>query len=324
MQDAEPAGDLHRRNAALPGWHAVASPGTPPAPHSGGITTMQGTASARTIRESMEEYGRGIIGGLLFSLPLLYTMEVWWRGFTASPVHLLVYLGLTFVLLLAYNRYCGMRRDAHFLEVVIDSVEELGLGLVVSAAVLAMLGRIHGEMPMQEIAGKIVIEGMTVAIGVSVGTAQLGGGERKERQDQGVRDGSSQPPNFWDQTVLGFCGAILIVSNVAPTEEVVMIGVEVPPRNLLILMAVSLGLCAVTLHFSEFIGAKGKVRTGGWRIMVSETVVSYAVALMASALMLWIFGRFADTSWKIILAQTVVLGFPGAIGASAGRLLIQS
>ncbi len=37
---------------------------------------------------TLQEYSRGLIGGLLFGLPLLYTMEVWWTGFLAGPLRL--------------------------------------------------------------------------------------------------------------------------------------------------------------------------------------------------------------------------------------------
>src|SRR5690606_35580765 len=126
------------------------------------------------ISETTKEYGRGLAGGLLFSLPLLYTMEVWWTGFIVNSWTMIAYLLMTFLLLLGYNRYAGMRYDAKFREVIIDSVEEMGIGLVVAATVLFLLGRITFQMPASEIIGKIVIEAMTVAIGVSVGTAQLG------------------------------------------------------------------------------------------------------------------------------------------------------
>jgi len=62
-------------------------------------------------------------------------------------------------------------------EVAIDSVEEMGLGLLIAAFVLWLLGQITFDMTVNEILGKIIIEAMTVAIGVSIGTAQLGGGE---------------------------------------------------------------------------------------------------------------------------------------------------
>jgi uncharacterized membrane protein len=60
-------------------------------------------------------------------------------------------------------------------EVAIDSVEEMGIGLFLAALVLFLPGRITFERPISEIVGVIVEVAMTVAIGVSVGTAQLGG-----------------------------------------------------------------------------------------------------------------------------------------------------
>src|SRR5918992_393725 len=129
----------------------------------------------RSVTKSLQEYARGIIGGLLFSLPLLYTMEVWWAGFSAHPFHLILYVLATLILLLGYNYYAGLRHDANLMEVLIDSIEEMGLGLLISTIALMLLGRITFDMTLNEIVGKITIEAMTVAIGVSVGTAQLGG-----------------------------------------------------------------------------------------------------------------------------------------------------
>jgi uncharacterized membrane protein len=47
------------------------------------------------------------------------------------------------------------------------------------------------------------------------------------------------------------------------------------------------------------------------------------VALVASAWLLWFFGRFDDASIALVVGQTVVLGFAATLGASAGRLLLQ-
>ncbi len=61
---------------------------------------------------------------------MLYTMEVWWTGFLASPLRLMGYVGVSFLLLLGYNRFAGMRADSSFLEVAIKSIEEMCLGIV--------------------------------------------------------------------------------------------------------------------------------------------------------------------------------------------------
>ncbi|MCA1564309.1 MAG: TIGR02587 family membrane protein [Acidobacteria bacterium] len=305
-------------------------------------STKNNAPRRRSIAESFQEYGRGVAGGLMFSLPLLYTMEVWWAGFNAHPWRLAAYVSATFVLLLGYNRFAGLRHDAGMLEVAIDSVEEMGIGFIISAVALYLLGRVTFEMPLNEIAGQIVIEAMTVAVGVSVGTAQLGGGEDSGEGDVGEDGGAAgrvkrggkagrtggarrgEPElHFGGQMLLAFCGATLFAANVAPTEEIVMIAVETSWVRLLGLASVSLLLGALILHYSEFKGAREFVRHEGLGAVVAGSVATYAVALVTSGLILWFFGRFDGVTLYTALAQTVVLGVAATLGASAGRLLLQ-
>jgi putative integral membrane protein (TIGR02587 family) len=274
----------------------------------------------RTVSQSLREYGRGVAGGLLFSLPLLYTMEVWWAGFTSHPFRLAAYVAATFALLLGYNYFVGLRRDTCFSEVVIDSVEELGLGLLLALLILWLLGRVTAGMPLEEAAGKVVIEAMTVAVGVSVGTAQLGAGDGEE--DKGVR-GGGESVGFGGQLVITLCGAVLFAANVAPTEEIVMIAVEISPWRVLGLALLSLALGALVLYYSEFAGSKKHVRFDRHHDVLVGAVVTYSVALAASAAILLFFGRFDGQAWAACVAQTVVLGVAATLGASAGRLLLQ-
>jgi putative integral membrane protein (TIGR02587 family) len=260
-------------------------------------------------------------------------MEVWWAGFRLHPWRLLIYIPATFVLLLGYNRFAGLRRDASWLEVVIDSVEELGLGLLLAAAILSLLGRIHFGMTPDEIVGKIVVEAMTVAIGVSVGTAQLGGGDEKEPdtgmagdgQEKGAHGASDarQQIRLGDQMVIGLCGAILFAANIAPTEEIIVIGTEVSSWGVLGMALVSLALAALILYYSEFRGSRRFVHTDGLSAVLFGTVITYALALGASAAILWFFGRFDGLAPITCLAETVTLGVAATLGASAGRLLLQ-
>ncbi|RYZ49375.1 MAG: DUF2391 family protein, partial [Sphingobacteriales bacterium] len=190
----------------------------------------------RTVSESMQEYARGITGGLLFSLPLLFTMEVWWAGFSIYPFQLLIYVVVTFLLLLGYNRFAGLREDASWKEVFIDSIEEIGIGFILSFVVLWNLGQIDfASMQSEEIMGKIIIETMTVAIGVSVGTAQLGGAGEQSDGGESKADVSAEAgtSNTDGKLLLALCGSILIAGNVAPTEEIPMIAYETTPLRLL-------------------------------------------------------------------------------------------
>jgi putative integral membrane protein (TIGR02587 family) len=282
--------------------------------------------SGPTLRASVEEYGRGIAGGLLFSLPLLFTMEMWWAGFVTNSLRLLLYVIVTFVLLLAYNFYAGLRDDSSFWEIAIDSIEEMGLGILLSIFILWLLGRIHSGLPFDEISGKIIVEAMTVAIGVSVGTAQLGAdtSQNTNAEEDNSHKPQTQSPNYLEQVSLALCGALLIASNIAPTEEVMLLATESSPLHLLGIALFSLALCVVIFHYSGFSGSKKYASADNFFEIARAAVTCYAVALAASIGLCWFFGHFDGVSFGVAVALTVVLAFPATLGASAGRLLLQS
>jgi uncharacterized membrane protein len=116
---------------------------------------------------------------------------------------------------------------------------------------------------------------------------------------------------------------VLFAANVAPTEEIVMIAVEVSAWRLVGLALLSLGLGALILYYSEFSGARRFVRFDARHDVLVGTVITYAVALAASAVILAFFGRFEGQALATCVAQTVVLGVAATLGASAGRLLLQ-
>jgi putative integral membrane protein (TIGR02587 family) len=277
----------------------------------------------RPWRQSAQEYARGIVGGLFFSLPLLFTMEVWWAGFVLPPGRLLVGLLGTLLLLIGYNRYAGIRKEADFLDTAIESVEELGLGILVAVGSLWLLGRITLEMPLDEIIGKTVTEAVVVAIGVSIGTAELGGAGQE--QDQGVEEERASRRHPWrallDQLALALCGAVLVGANIAPTEEIPLLASEATPARLLGVVALSIVLAMIVLFFSDFMGAP-PVSDVGWAHVLRWTAITYATALLASAALLGFFGRFEQVDLGMMIAQTVMLGLVSTLGASAGRLLL--
>lgn len=287
-----------------------------------------GHRDAPSISDSLQEYGRGLAGGLMFSLPLLYTMEMWWAGFIASPLRLAGLLAFTFILLLGYNRFAGMHEDATWIEVIVDSVEELGLGVLTSAAILYLIGRIGPDSTAAEAFGKVVVEAAVVAIGFSVGTAQLNADDddREARKRNESEESEAESVHGFaalgGAIVIAFCGAVLFASNIAPTEEILLIAIETGPLRLAALALASLLIGSVVLHFSAFRGSETVVHRGTVGEVVFGTVLTYAVALAASAILLWFFGRFEGSGAGIAVRQIVVLAFPATIGASAGRLLL--
>ena len=285
----------------------------------------------RSITRSLQQYLRGIAGGLLFSLPLLYTMEVWWAGFITHPLRLLIYILASFTLLLGYNRYCGLRCDATPVDVAIDSVEEMGLGIVIAAFVLWLLNQITFDMAISEIVGKTTIEAMTVAIGVSIGTAQLGIAQENQEGDTGMSKDVPPAPflaeedkgDFSGQLTIAMCGAVLFAANVAPTEEIIMIAAETTSAKLLAMALLSILIGALILFYIDFSGSQQFSKTRGIKSVVFGAVVTYAIALVASGAILWFFGRFDGIAPIACLSQTIVLGLGATLGASAGRLLLQ-
>lgn len=273
----------------------------------------------RPYSESLREYGRGLAGGLLFSLPLIYTMEVWWAGFIAEPPRLLVFIAAVFALLIGYNTYAGIRHDADWTDVVVDSVEEFGLGIITAAALMVLLARTTSHMGFEEIVGRIVIEAGVVAIGFSVGTAQLGADG-----DEEVGNRFSRTPGVMSQVVISLCGAILVAANVAPTEEIMVIAAEVGVPRLIIIVALSVLLSVLILFFSNFRQAHRFAKAETRWHAAAGGVTTYVVAVVASAALLWFFGRFDTVQMEMAVAQTVVLSLPATLGASAGRLLLQS
>lgn len=262
----------------------------------------------RPLPETLQEYARGLAGGLLFSLPLLYTMEVWWAAFQISPGRMLFLIGATFLLLLGYNRFAGLRPDTTTWDSVVESVEEMGLGLLTSVVALTALGRLDPAEGLDTNLGLVLVEGMICSIGVSVGTAQLGT-SRQERGEQTPEQGLRA------QLILAACGGVLFAGNVAPTEEVLVLGLESSPVQLLGMVALSLLLSLMVTH--------GTGSRKGHRLpAATDMVMAYSVGFLGSAAALWVFGRFDGVPLEPCLGMCVVLALPGTLGASVGRYLL--
>lgn len=274
----------------------------------------------RPVKESLREYARGIVGGLIFSIPLLYTMEVWWAGFQLRSERILILLGFTFLLLLAYNTYAGVRRDETWAGVAIDSVEELGLGLLVSAGFLFLLGRIEPGDSWREVVGKVVVEATLVAIGISIGTSQLGQLDSDPEEDE---SSGARPKDFFGVLSLSACGAVVLATNIAPTDEIVVLALENSSWRLLGMVIVSLLLGVLVMVFSDLLDTEEEPRHSVPVRLVFGSVISYAVAFACSAAILFLFGRFDGMALSAVLSMTVVLSVAASMGAAAGKILIR-
>lgn len=280
----------------------------------------------KNISASLKEYGRGIAGGLLFSLPLFFTEEMWQAGLSLPAQRMLAYLLVTFLLLMGYNRYAGLHAGASWTEIIVDSIEEMGLGLLLSAGILQLIGQLDWfEYSPHENLSKIIMQSMPVAIGISIGTAQFESKESKspaneKKQQATPKDNTS---DFGERFVLAACGSVLVAGNMAPTHEVVLVAAASSVYSLITTILVALTAGILILFYVDFRGAGTLASSGRMKKALLHTMTAYIASVVSSALMLWFFGQLTSLSLFAAITCIVVLSFPAMLGASAGRLLIK-
>src|SRR5690606_32449269 len=278
----------------------------------------------RSNAQSLKEYGRGIIGGLIFSLPIVCTMEMWWAGFILPPEKLLVNVLVTFLLLVGYNSFSGLRKDNSFWEVCRESVEEIGLAFVATFLFLLLIDRVEWSMSFYEIAGKTIVETMVVAIGISVGTEQLVADEENgsDASESSSSAGTPEEREFIRMIVLSVCGAVLFIAPVASTVEILIMAIESSFFQQIGMVIVSIVLAFITLFFSDFKGTmNGETNL---MKMISHLVTLYLIVLLVAGIFLWFYDNLSGYNLHVILGKMIILGIPGTLGASAGRLLLGS
>ena len=275
---------------------------------------------------------RAASGGLLFGIPLLYTVEMAWIGQHTSPVQAMVVLATSVALLTVLNRTAGFRAqaDSTFRDAVMDAVEGVALAIVIVLATLALLGMYDGATSLMVVLGITVYEVLAVCIGIGVATHLL---SEKGDDDSRNRGGGSSgrrrrsPESVpLDTTVadLGasLFGAVFIALSIAPTDEVEQISSSRSPLALLGVIAASLAVAYAIVFVAGFRGqSRRRTSPGLLQHPIIETLASYVIALLAAGGMLLLFQR-ADAPARVTLANVIVLELPAAIGGAAGRLAL--
>jgi putative integral membrane protein (TIGR02587 family) len=282
-------------------------------------------------RSEVTDLLRAASGGLLFGVPLLYTMEVWWLGSHTSAGQMLTVLGLLAVVLLVLNKTAGFRAapDVRIADAVADTVPALAIGLVVTAIVLLLIQEITITTPVDLALGKMVYEAVPFCLGVGVARHFLRGRRAGPDDDSdGDSDNDSDQADDGDRVGaladLGAAaiGATFIALSIAPTDEVPMIASALAPGWVLALLAASLVSSYVIVFEADLVGQEDRrSQEGAFQMPATETIVSYLVALAVAALLLWLFQRDAEPTMDFA-RRVVVLGFPAAIGGAAGRLAL--
>lgn len=271
---------------------------------------------------------RAVSGGLLFGIPLLYTMEVWWIGTATEPSRMVAVLLVTFLVVFLLNRTSGFRstRDVRAVDATLDAVEAVALGLVSVAAVLVLLQEITLDTPLGEALGKVVYEAMPFGIGIALAHHFLRRGRSEGDDESGQAKQGEEGELRATAADVGatVIGAVFVAFNIAPTDEVPMLAAALGPPHLLAVVAVSLVVSFCIVFVAGFSNEEQRHEQQGiLQHPVTETVACYLIALVCAAAMLWFFQRLdAASPWQESLSHVLVLGLPASVGGAAGRLAV--
>jgi putative integral membrane protein (TIGR02587 family) len=118
-------------------------------------------------------------------------------------------------------------------------------------------------------------------------------------------------------------GAIFLAFQLAPTEEMVLIGYRMTGWHAAALAVFSLCVMQAFICSVERRRGRSSFSAGHfWDVLLRFTIVGYATALLISLYVLWSFGRLDGAGAAELIRATLVLGFPAALGASAARLIL--
>ena len=260
---------------------------------------------------------RAFAGAIIFSLPLLMTMEMWWLGFYLDRTRLLLFSLVNFLVLIGLSRAAGFHETANRLQDLLDAFAAYLVAVVASAAVLFLFGILEPDMPLSEIAGKIAIQAIPASIGAMVATKQLGGSNDQEGSEQ-----MRWRETYGGQLFLMLAGALFLAFNVAPTEEMILIAYVMTPWHGVALVLVSILLLHAFVYSVGFAGQEKLHARGMLATFLHYTLAGYGIAALVSLYVLWTFGRTVGVELPLVAMMVVVLGFPSAIGAAIARLLV--
>jgi putative integral membrane protein (TIGR02587 family) len=252
-------------------------------------------------------------GAILFSIPLLMTMEMWALGFYMDRYRLALFLLLASVMVMGLSYFEGGEETLKI--EVLDALTACSVGYIVATVMLLLLGIIKPGMSADELIGKIALHAIPCSIGAILASRQLGAeqtNKERKRQDQ-----------YGGKVFLMSVGAIFLAFQLAPTEEMVLIGHQITGWHAALLGILSLGIMQAFLYSIEVRGRQSSSSADSfWGVFLRLTVVGYALALFLSLYVLWTFGRLDGVALSEAMISILILGFPAALGASAARMIL--
>lgn len=268
---------------------------------------------------------RAVGGALLFGVPLLFTMEMWWIGESIHPVQLVAFLAVAFVANIVLARMSGFRSGTqNWAGDVAQACESMAIGVVISLIVLAALGRIGVGDPFVSVIGIVAIQVVPLSLGAMVANLVFDPDVGRANDGGKVSDDENPWKELRSDVVATAAGAMFVGFAIAPTEEVPMLAAGLTLPTQLALLALALGAGYVIVFASGFDPMHRGKRVGGlFQHPFSETVLAFVISLACAMGLLLCFGQIAlDDPFRTILLQSLVLAVPASIGGAAGRVVV--
>jgi putative integral membrane protein (TIGR02587 family) len=261
---------------------------------------------------------RALGGAIIFSLPLMMTMEMWFVGFYMDRLRLMLFLALNFTMLVGLSRFAGFEPTARLIDDVMDALAAYGVGVIATVMTLGVFGVLTPDMSLSEIVGKVAVQSVPASFGAMLARKQLSDGH-----DDEAAHSAEAKAGYAGQLFLMMAGALFLAFNVAPTEEMILIGFQMTPWHSLACVMLSILLLHAFVYGVGFAGQEEPAEGHGLRaVFFGYTIAGYAIAVLVSLYVLWTFGRTDGADVGQIVRMTTVLGFPAAVGAAIARLIV--
>lgn len=237
------------------------------------------------------------------------TMQLWELPVAVAPWRLVVLTAATVLLTVGLTRSFGAASgSSRWASAVVDAGVAIVAGGLVSVTFLTLLDVVDPVGSWQVAVSVVTVAGLSASLGAAFARGQLGQSSPKSR-DSG----------YHHELFLMLAGAVVFSANVAPTPEIELLAALMEPAKAILLMVVSLVLIHALVYGSDFAGQE---EGGPARAFYRFSLPGYAIALGASAFMLWTSGRFEGTGALVAATESVVLSLPACLGAGAARLVL--
>lgn len=263
--------------------------------------------------EQLRAVGRAIGGAVIFNLPLLMTMEMWWLSYYIPPARLACLLLASLPLFVGVASVIGFRGKRSIADNIADVFVAYVFGFCISALTLVLFNTISGDMTAAVTLNAITLQAIPATLGALLGRSEIGSGDH---EPGGYR-------KYSDEIVVLAVGALFLALNVAPTEEIKLIALQMNPWHTLALFLatfVVMLIFAVASNYRDGSEKKGLVKVANSYARFCGT--AYLVSLVVSLFLLWVFEHTETMAPNELLGMTVALLFPAGIGAAAAKLII--